>query len=101
ALEDLLALDRHVKVLDLEISHLVGSALSCRVVRSNGQRGRVGARSDAALRERGELRERGLLERSRDAALYPGPEQLRRTVLVAVDLVVAEHAACAGLAEAL
>src|SRR5262245_49002393 len=52
----------------------------------------------AALRERGKLGKRGLLERALDAAVDAGPEQLRGAVLVSVYLVVAQHPAVAELA---
>src|SRR4029079_19593658 len=58
----------------------------------SGADGLVDRRSDLALVEGDELRERGLGQRLDDAALDPRPQQLRGAAVTVVDQVRAQHA---------
>src|SRR5215213_8124661 len=57
-------------------------------------------RDRAALGEQRELGQRRLLQGALDAAVHAGPEQLGRTALIAVRLVVAQHPAVTEVAHA-
>ena len=102
AAEDLLVLDAHVQVADLQLSqfHSVSGVWKSRVRRRcrpavgglSRSAGCANSTSSASV-----VPGEGL----GDAALHPGPEQLGRTGVVAVVLVRAEHFALGRLVEAL
>ena len=100
AAEDLLSLDAHMQIPYLKLSQFVSVSvcLGQAAVPTAVGRSRPAGPTTAELDQLGQ---RGAGERLGDAALDPGPQQLRRAGMVAVAFVRAEDLALRRLVEAL